>query len=258
MSKGYKTIKLKKKQHTAWVTLDRPDKLNAINAVMLQELSKAIDNLKEDANVRCVTITGEGQKAFSAGADLTELRKLTPQTAAEISMNGQQVFTKLETFSKPVVAAINGYALGGGLELALACDFRLASSNAQFGCPEIKLGIIPAWGGTQRLPLIAGLANAKRLIMLGDRVKAEEAKKMGLVDNVVPQKELEAKTEALAQKLCEVSPVALKYVKLAINSGTHRPLDFGLKKEREFFTLLFSAKETRNKIEDFWSQRNKK
>ena len=258
MSKGYKTIKLKKKQQIAWVTLDRPDKLNAINAVMLQELSEAIDNLKEDANVRCIIITGKGEKAFSAGADFTELRKITPNTAIEFSMKGQQVFTKLETFSKPVIAAINGYTLGGGLELALACDFRLASSNAQFGCLEIKLGIIPAWGGTQRLPLIVGLAEAKRLIMLGDKVKAEEAEKMGLVDKVVAHKELEAKVEALAQKLCEISPEALKYVKLAVNSEIQPCIDLGLKKEREFFAMLFSAKETRKNIEDFWSQRNKK
>ena len=248
MSKGYKTIKLKKKQSISWITLDRPDKLNAINAIMLQELSEAINNLTEDTNVRCIIITGEGQKAFSAGADLTELRKLTPQTAAEFSMKGQQVFTQLETCSKPVVAAINGYAIGGGLELALACDFRLASSNAQFGCPETKLGFIPAWGGTQRLPLIVGASEAKRLIMLGEKVKAEEAEKMGLVDNVVAHKELEAKAEALAQKLCEVSPAALKYVKIAVNSGTQSCIDLGLNKEREFFALLFSAKETRKKI----------
>jgi len=258
MSKGYKTIKLKKKQQIAWVTLDRPDKLNAINAVMLQELSEIIDKLKEDANVRCVVITGYGEKAFSVGADLTELHKLTPRTAVDFSMNGQQVFTKLETFSKPVVAAINGYALGGGLELTLACDFRIASSNAQFGCLEIKLGIIPAWGGTQRLPLVVGLAEAKRLIMLGDKVKAEEAEKMGLVDIVVTPNELEAKVEALAQKLCEISPEALKHVKLALNSETQPCIDSGLKKEREFFALLFSGKETRKKIEDFLSKRNKK
>ena len=223
---------------------------------MLNELSEAIDALKEDANVRCVIITGEGKKAFSTGADLTELWKNTPETAVEFSMKGQQVFTKLETVSKPVVAAINGYALGGGLELALACDFRLASSNAQFGCLEIKLGIIPAWGGTQRLPLIVGLAEAKRLIMLGDKVNAEEAENMGLVDKVVVHKELEAKAEALGQKLCEISPEALKYVKLAVNSEIQPYIDSGLKKERELFALLFSAKETRKKIEDFWSQRN--
>ncbi len=258
MSKRYKTIKLKKKQHISWIILDRPDKLNAINAVMLQELSEALDAIEEDANTRCVIITGKGEKAFSAGADLTELRKLTPETAAEFSMKGQQVFTKLEAFSKPVVAAINGYALGGGLELALACDFRIAADSAKLGCPEIKLGLIPAWGGTQRLPRTVGAATAKRLIMLGDKLQAEEALMMGLVDKVVPQKELEDETRALAQRLCERQPAALKHAKRAANSGTKDSFDSGLKMERDFFALLFATKDTIKKIEAFGSQRNKK
>jgi len=249
MSNHYKTIKLKKKQHIAWITLNRPDKLNAINSVMLQELSEALDTIEEDANTRCVIITGKGEKAFSAGADLTELRKLTPETAAEFSMKGQQVFTKLEAFSKPVVAAINGYALGGGLELALACDFRIAADSAELGCPEIKLGLIPAWGGTQRLPRTVGATEAKRLIMLGDRVKADEALMMGLVDKVVPQKDLEDETRALTKRLCERSPAALKHAKRAVNSVTKACFDSGLKKERDFFALLFATKDTKERIE---------
>ena len=257
MSKGYRTIKLNQKQHIAWITLDRPDKHNAINEIMLEELSEAIDILEEDANVRCVVIAGDGERAFSAGADLMELRKLTPETAKEFSVKGQQVFSKLEGLSKPVVAAIVGYALGGGLELALACDFRVAADNAELGCPEIKLGFIPAWGGTQRLPLIVGVTEAKRLIMLGERVQADEACKMGLVDKVVPLKELEAEAEALAQRLCELPPAALKYAKLAVNSVTTVSHD-GLKKETEAFVKLFSLKETKDKIGNFGSQRNKK
>jgi len=258
MSNHYGAIKLNKKQTAAWITLNRPNKLNAINAVMLQELSEALDTIEKDANTKCVIIVGEGEKAFSAGADLTELQKLTPETAAEFSAKGQQVFSKLEALSKPVVAAINGYALGGGLELALACDFRLASDNAELGCPEMKLGFIPGWGGTQRLPRIVGVAEAKRLIMLGDRVKADEAYKIGLVDKVVPQKELKAETVAVAQRLGECPPAALKYAKRAINSVTAVSFEDGLKKERDFFAMLFSSKETRDKIEAFGSQRNKK
>ena len=258
MSKTYTTINLRNEQTTTWITLDRPDKLNAINATMLQELSEALDTIEKDMNVRCVIITGEGEKAFSAGADIKELQKLTQETAAEFSMKGQQVFSQVEALSKPVVAAINGYALGGGLELALACDFRLASNNAELGSPEIKLGMIPAWGGTQRLAKIVGLAEAKRLIMLGDRVKAEEAQKMGLVDKVVPQNKLKTEAEALAQRLCECPPAALKYAKHAINSGTQGSLESGLKKETEFFALLFSTKETKERIEAFGSQRNRK
>ena len=173
-------------------------------------------------------------------------------------MKGQKFFSKLEALSKPVVAAINGYALGGGLELALACDFRLASNNAELGSPEIKLGMIPAWGGTQRLTKIVGVAEAKRLIMLGDRVKAMEALKIGLVDKVVPQNKLKTEAEALAQRLCQCPAAALKYAKHAINSGTQGSLESGLKKETEFIALLFSTKETKERIEAFGSQRNKK
>jgi len=257
MSRGYRTIKLNQKQHTAWITLDRPDKLNAINEIMLEELSDAIDSLEKGANVRCVVIVGAGEWAFSAGADFTELRKLTPEIAKEFSVKGQQVFSKLKDMSKPVVAAIGGYALGGGLELALACDFRVAADNAELGCPEIKMGFIPAWGGTQRLPLIVGVAEAKRLILLGERVQADEACKMGLVDKVVPLKELEAEAEALAQRLCELQPAALKYAKLVVDSVTKVSSD-GLRKETESFVQLISAKETKEKIDAFWSQRNKK
>jgi len=258
VSKTYTTINLRKEQTTTWITLDRPDKLNAINATMLQELSEALTIIEKDANVRCAIITGEGEKAFSAGADITELRKLTQKTAAEFSRKGQQVFSKLEVLSKPVVAAINGYALGGGLELALACDFRLASDNAELGFPEMKLGIIPGWGGTQRLAWTVGAAEAKRLIMLGDRVKAEEAYKMGLVDKVVSMGKMEAETEALAQRLGEYPPTALKYAKRAINSVTKSVLESGLKKETDLFARLFSTKETKERIEAFGSRETKK
>ena len=258
MSRPYETIKTKKEQTTTWITLDRPDKLNAINATMLQELSEALDTTEKDTNIRCVIITGEGEKAFSAGADITELQKLTQETAAEFSRKGQQVFSQVETLSKPVVAAINGYVLGGGLELALACDFRLASDHAELGFPEMKLGIIPGWGGTQRLVWTVGVAEAKRLIMLGDRVKAEEALNMGLVDKVVSMGKLEAEAEALAQRLCEYPPAALKQAKRAIKSVTQRSLESGLKKETDFFAQLFSTKETKEKIDSFISQRNRK
>lgn len=258
MSKTYTTIRLKKQQQTAWITLNRPNKMNAINATLLDELSEALDTTEQDDSLRCVIITGEGAKAFSAGADITTLQTLTQETAAEFSRRGQQILSKMETSSKPVVAAINGYALGGGLELALACDFRLASDNAILGLPEMKLGIIPGWGGTQRLPLTVGVAAAKRMILLGDSVKAEEALKMGLVDKVVPQNMLEAEAEELAQKLCGWSSAALKQAKVAINSVTKSFLESGLKKETSLFALLFSEKETRNRLQLFLGQGSKK
>ncbi len=254
----YKTIKLKNKQTTTWITLNRPNKLNAINATMLEELSEALDTIEEDTDNRCIIITGEGEKAFSTGADITELQKLTQETASEYSRKGQQLFSKMEALSKPVVATINGYALGGGLELALACDFRIASDHAELGFPEMKLGIIPGWGGTQRLPWTVGAAEAKRLIMLGNMVKAEEALRMGLVDKVVPQNKLEVEAEAVAQRLGGYPEKAVKYAKQAINFRTHVPLEAGLKKETDLFALLFSTKEAKERLEAFLSKRNRK
>ena len=258
MTKTYTSINLRKEQHTAWITLNRPQKMNAINAIMNDELSELLDETERDRNIRCTIITGEGDKAFSAGADITEFQKLTSETAAEFSRKGQQNFSKIETLSKPVIAAINGYALGGGLELSLACDFRLASENATLGFPEMKLGIIPGWGGTQRLPWIVGFAAAKRMILLGNNVNAEEALKMGLVDKVVPQNRLKTEAEELSQRLCDWSPEALKQAKAAVNSVTKSFLESGLRKETYRFALLFSKKETKERIQSFLSQRNKK
>lgn len=254
----FKTIKLEQKQKTTWITLNRPDKLNAINNTMLQELTKALDTTESDPNTRCLIITGKGEKAFSTGADIKELQELNQETAQEFSQKGQQVFNKIEDHSKPVVAAINGYALGGGLELALACDFSLASDNAKLGFPEMKLGIIPGWGGTQRLPRTVGIAKAKRLIFLGDMVEADEALRMGLVDKVVPHRNLEAEAEAIAQRLSESSPTALKHAKQAINSAAKNSFKEGLKIETSLFAQLFSTKETKERIGAFLSKRNKK
>jgi enoyl-CoA hydratase len=254
----YKTITLKQKQTTTWITLNRPDKLNAINNTMLQELTQALDTTENEPNTRCLIITGEGKKAFSTGADITELQKLTQETAKKFSRKGQQVFKKIEMLSKPVVAAINGYALGGGLELALACDFRLASENATLGFPEMKLGIIPGWGGTQRLPRTVGTAEAKWIIMLGDLIEADEALKMGLVDKVVPQNKLKDEAESLAQRLNESLPTTLKHAKQAINSATKSSFKEGLTKETKLFAQLFSTQETKERIEAFIFKRKKR
>jgi enoyl-CoA hydratase/carnithine racemase len=258
VSKGYKTIKQHKKQHTSWITLSRPNKLNAINNLMLDELSEAIDNAKKDPDVKCIIITGTGERAFSAGADITELQKLNSETAKAFSMKGQRVFSKLEALSKPVIATIGGYALGGGLELALACDFRIAADCSVFGCPEAKLGFIPGWGATQRLPLVVGLSSAKRLIMAGEMIPADEAYRIGLVDKVVSYEKLEVEAEALASKLCEYPAEALKHAKQVLNSAGKADLESGLKRETEAFGLLFSLEETRKRVASFGSQRNKK
>jgi len=258
VSKAYKTIKQQKNQQISWITLDRPNKLNAINNLMLDELSEAIYNAEKDPDVKCVIITVAGERAFSAGADIKELQKLTSETAKAFSVKGQQVFSKLEESSKPVIAAIGGYTLGGGLELALACDFRIAADCSMFGCPEAKLGFIPGWGATQRLPPVVGLSNAKRLIMAGDMIPADEAYRIGLIDKVVSYEDLEAETEALAQKLCEYPAEALKQAKQVLNPVGKADLDSGFKRETEAFGLLFSLKDMRKRMASFGSQRNKK
>ena len=258
MFNSYKTIKINKKQKQAWITLDRPDKLNSINLVMLQELSEVIENLEADPKIRCIVITGKGDKAFSAGADLNELQKLTPKTVADFSVKGQQHFSKIEKLSKPVIAAINGYALGGGLELALACDFRIASNDSMFGFPEITMGFLPAWGGTQRLPLLVGVEKAKQLILLGNIVNVKNALTIGLVDKVIPATDLKNEVEKFAQKICEISPTAFKHAQKTITSVTFASFDLGLKKETESFVELFSLVETQKNLVDFVSRRNKK
>lgn len=238
-----------------WITLNRPHRLNAFNVVLMEELSDALEIVEKDRSVRCVIITGEGDRSFSSGADIIGFTKVTPVTAAEFSRMGQKVFSKVEELSKPVIAAINGYALGAGLELALVCDFRIAAEHAELGNPEIKRGIIPGWGGTQRLVRMVGVPNAKKLVMLGDRMKSDEALKMGLVDKVVPYEKLKDEARALAQRLCEGPPIALKYAKHAINFGTQVPLDAGLRIESGLMALLFSTKDIREGVEAFMSRR---
>jgi enoyl-CoA hydratase/3-hydroxyacyl-CoA dehydrogenase len=221
---------------------------------MMEELLDALTTIDNDPGVRCVIITGEGDRAFSAGADITAFPKATPVMAEELSRKGQKVFSKIEELSKPVIAAINGYALGGGLELALACDFRIASEHAELGSPEINLGIIPGWGGTQKLVRIIGLRNAKRLVMLGERLKAEEALQLGLVDKVVPFEKLREEAKSLAQKLCNGPPIGLKYAKYALNFGSQVPLEVGLRLEAALMALLFSTNDVKRGIEAFMSK----
>lgn len=255
MAGEFETIKVERDGHLLWITLNRPHRLNAFNDVMLEELNAALDMAEQDEGVRCVIITGEGDRAFSAGADLTMFPKLTPAKAVEAAKMGQRTFARIESFPKPVVAAINGYALGGGLELAMACDFRVAAEHAELGNPEIKLGIIPGWGGTQRLVRLVGLAKAKELAMLGDRISAEEALKIGLVNKVVPYEELRDAARDLAKRLADGPPVALRLIKQALNYASIIPVDVGTWLEAGFFGVLFSTKDMREGIEAFMSKR---
>jgi enoyl-CoA hydratase/3-hydroxyacyl-CoA dehydrogenase len=254
----YETLKIEREESTVSITLNRPHRLNTFNDTLIEELSEVLNTIDQDPSLRCVILTGEGDRAFSAGADVMAFPKATPITATEFSRIGQNIFSKIETLSQPVIAALNGYTLGGGLELALACDFRIAAEHAELGSPEINLGIIPGWGATQRLVRIIGLSSAKRLVMLGDRVKADEALKIGLVDKVVPYEQLMEETRTLSQRICEGPPIALKYAKQAINFGSQMPLDAGLRLEASLMGLLFSTEDIKLGLEAFMSRRKPK
>lgn len=257
MHNNFKKIIFEKKPPIAWIILNRPDKLNAINSIMLQELSEAIDFVKKEKNIRCLVIKGQG-KAFSSGADLKDLKELTSENVKQFSRMGQKVFSKIEKLSKPIIASIDGLVLGGGLELLLVCDFKIASENSEFGFPEIKLGLVPAWGGTQRLPSIIGFSNSKRLILTGDRITAYEALKIGLIDKVVPSKDLESETEFFLKKLCNNSIEAIKLSKLLINKNLNKSLEEGLKRETKIFNFLFNKKREKRTSNNFLFKDEKK
>jgi len=254
LSKAYETLKIEREESTLWIILNRPQRMNTFNAVMIEELSDMLNTAETDPSIKCVVITGEGDRAFSAGADLT-MMKGTPAFAEEASRKGQKTFGKIEEMSKPVVAAINGYALGGGLELAMACDLRIAAEHAELGNTEINLGLIPGWGGTQRLVRMVGLARAKEMLMLGSRIKADEALKIGLVHKVVHYEKLKDEVKAVAKELAERPPIAMKYVKHAMNFGTEVPLEAGLRLEAALFALTSSTEDLKEGLEAFFSKR---
>jgi enoyl-CoA hydratase/3-hydroxyacyl-CoA dehydrogenase len=254
LSKAYETLKIEREESTLWIILNRPQRLNTFNAVMIEELLDMLNTAEGDSSIKCVVITGEGDRAFSAGADLT-MMKGTPVYAEEASRRGQKTFGKVEEIPKPVIAAINGYALGGGLELALACDLRIAAEHAELGNTEIRLGLMPGWGGTQRLVSIVGLARAKEMVMLGTRIKADEALRIGLVHKVVHYEKLKDEVRAIAKELAEKPPIAMKYVKYAMNFGTQVPLEAGLRLEAALFGLSSSTEDLKEGVEAFFSKR---
>ena len=253
--KHYESVIVKKEEGIGWITLNRPHRLNTFTIEMIDEVQSVLNEFEADKEVKCIVFTGAGDRAFSAGVDLTAFTGLTPATAVEASSKGQALFTRLEKLSKPVVACLNGYALGGGLEMAIACDFRVAAESAELGQTESNLGMIPGWGGTQRLARIVGLAKAKEMIMFGNRISAEEAAKIGLVTKVVPNAKLREETVAMARKLADGPPVALKLAKELLNSGTQVPLDIGLKMEAEAFGVVSSTKDVMEGVSAFMSKR---
>lgn len=255
MSKTYENIKIEREENTLWIILNRAHRLNAFNQTLMEELSDMLNTAEGDPSVKCVVITGDGDRAFSAGADVTMFPKATPVSAEEFSRGGQKTFGKIEEMSKPVIAAINGFALGGGLELALACDFRIAAEHAELGSPEIQLGLIPGWGGTQRLVRTVGFPKAKEMVMLGTRLKADEALKVGLVHKVVHYDKLRDEVRELAKKLAAGPPVAMKYAKQAVNFGAQVPLDVGLRLEAALMGLSFSTDDLKEGVEAMMAKR---
>jgi enoyl-CoA hydratase len=236
-------ILVEKIDRVAFITLNRPEKLNALNNEVLKELELALADLEQDPEVGVVVLTGAGEKAFVAGADISELRSLDTAGARTQALRGQAVFQRIESMPKPVIAAVNGFALGGGCELALACHIRIASENARFGLPEVSLGLIPGYGGTQRLPRLVGKGVAMDLILSGEMVPAADALRMGLVSRVVPQADLKATTEKLARTILSRGPVALRNAIAAVNEGLEMPQDRGLQYEAALFGLLAATQD---------------
>ena len=217
---SYNTIIVKEENAIATITINRPKKLNALNRETIKELHKALKSLKAKNNIRVVLLTGSGEKAFVAGADIAEFANFSKDQGAKLAKEGQKrLFNYIDNFSKPVIAMVNGFALGGGLELAMACHFRVASENAKMGLPEVSLGVIPGYGGTQRLPQLIGKGRAMQLIMTAEMITAEKALTYGLVNHVVAQKELLSYCQNLANTISKNSPTAISYAIKAINAG---------------------------------------
>ena len=251
-------IRTENKDGIFWITIDRPKVRNALNAKTVEEIASAFAAARSDDAVKAVIVTGAGEKAFVAGADINELATMTPVSGKFVSEQGQSVFLQIERFPKPVIAAINGFALGGGCELALACHIRIASENAQIGLPEVTLGIIPGYGGTQRMARLVGKAKAFELICTGDRVTAAEAERIGLVNRVVPADQLLAVAEELARKIASRSPVAVRAAMEAINHGIDMPFEEGQLLEATLFGLLCASEDMKEGMAAFLEKRDAK
>ncbi len=249
-----KTILVEREGRVAILTVNRPDKLNALNDQVRVDLLAALAAIETDDSVGAVVITGAGEKSFIAGADIGEFAGRTPFDQRH-AMRSPRIFDIMSTFPKPVIAMINGFCLGGGCELALSCDFRIASDKARFGQPEIKLGIIPGGGGTQRLSRLVGVGQAMRLILSGDMIDAAEASRIGLVELVVPADELRAKTLELAGRIAGMSPLTLKIAKESVRASEKMSIEEGVTYERDLFCLCFSSADKEEGVKAFLEKR---
>jgi len=254
----YKTLIYEKKDNIGILTINRPDKLNAISNELTSELSKLLDDIEKDEGLRVLIITGKGDKAFVAGADIKELVDRDARQGRKVSQKRQEIFSHIENLQIPVIAAVNGYALGGGLELALACSIRICSDKAQFGAPEVKLGIIPGDGGTQRLPRLIGLGRAMELILTGDFIDAQEAFRIGLVNKVFPLEELMEKAMELAQKIASRPPLAVSYAKEAVNRSQEGDTASGFALESYLHALSCTTEDKKEGVSAFLEKRKGK
>lgn len=237
------------------ITINRPDKLNALNKTVIEELSAAIDEVNSNKDIKAAIITGSGPKAFVAGADISEFLTLDAASGRSLAKKGQEaVFSKIENASKPIIAAVNGFALGGGCELAMACHFRLASENAKFGQPEVNLGLIPGYGGTQRLTQLVGKGKAMELMMTGNMIDAEEAKTLGLVNHVTSAESLLDKTKEILQSVITKAPLAIKHIIALTNIAVIGDKD-GLSKEIDAFGELFDTADVKEGATAFLEKR---
>jgi enoyl-CoA hydratase len=252
---GFETILYEKKDKVAWITLNRPEVLNAQNDTLRAELCKAVEIAKTDNDVSVVVITGAGDKAFSAGADISMFPTLTPADVLTSFKSERRAVQNVRELIKPVIAMVNGLALGGGCELAMACDIIVASEKAKFGLPELSVGVIPGGGGTQVLPRLVGEKKAKELIFTGDFISADQALKIGMINKVVPPEQLKEAVEEIIGKIMKKSTAILKLAKIAINKAFETPLPVGIESEKELFAMCFGTQDQKEGARAFLEKR---
>lgn len=251
---SWSNLLFKKEGNIGILSINRPDALNALNSIVLDELNEAMDVINNDEDVHVIILTGEG-RAFVAGADIGEMKNMNPIEARAFAEKGLSLFRKIELLEKPVIAAVNGFALGGGCELSMSCDIRIASEKAKFGQPEVGLGITPGFAGTQRLSRLVGISRAKELIFTCDIISAEEAYRIGLVNKVVSGQELMTSAIEMANKILSKSQLAIRYANTAINRGIETDLDTGMAIEKDLFGLCFATEDQKEGMGAFLEKR---
>lgn len=254
MSEAQPVVVVEREGRVAILTITRPEKLNALSQQVRDEMLEHLATLENDDSVGCLVVTGSGDKAFVAGADISEFEGRSPMDQRH-AMRFPRLYDVMATYPKPVIAMINGFCLGGGCEMSMSCDVRIASDRARFGQPEIKLGLIPGGGGTQRLPRLVGMGQAMRLILSGDMIKAPEAKEIGLVDMVIPHDELRTQTLELAQRIASMSPLTLKVAKQSLRASERLAIEEGILYERDLFCLCFSTDDMKEGVSAFLEKR---